>query len=73
MSLFPLGIALVLFAWAWTLTISDKVHTKWTIGLLLFPLVVWPVFAFRRWDIAGRAAGIAALGLAVVGLSVVMR
>jgi hypothetical protein len=73
MSLFPLGIALVLFAWAWTLTISDKLHTKWTIGLLLFPLVVWPVFAFRRWDIAGRAAGIAALGLAVVGLSFLVR
>jgi hypothetical protein len=68
-SLFPIGIALVLLGWAWSIIIAERVHVKWVVGLLLVPFVALPIFAVRHWDVAKRAIYLIVFGLIILAVS----
>jgi hypothetical protein len=64
--LFPVSVALVLFGWAWSMVIAQKLAPRWFLGVLLVPWLALPIFTVRHWGMAWRPVTFLVLGLALL-------
>ena len=66
------GLAVYFAAYVWAFVLASRVSSNWFIGMLFFDWLLYPVFAYKNWNIAKNNCIVIILGITLLAIGFVI-